>query len=129
MEYQKSLDSKAEKAVRDRLQQEMDKVKAEMNNVVQTATGNRDKLEQHYKQELAEAEKIIQQERVVRQQLERTLEAANVGATTMSRQLEAAGRDIQTAVNLKSKYDQELAARDRECGHMNEQCEALETQL
>eukprot|EP00971_Amphidinium_carterae_P014205 280237-Amphidinium_carterae.1 len=31
----------------------MDKVKAEMNNVVQTATGNRDKLEQHYKKELA----------------------------------------------------------------------------
>eukprot|EP00971_Amphidinium_carterae_P032636 643017-Amphidinium_carterae.1 len=54
----------------------MDKVKAEMNNVVQSATGNRDKLEQHFKKELAEAEKIIQQERVAKQQLERTLEFA-----------------------------------------------------
>eukprot|EP00971_Amphidinium_carterae_P254796 5057928-Amphidinium_carterae.2 len=56
-EYQKSLDKQAEKAVRDRLRQEMDKVKAEMNNVVQSATGSRDKLEQHYKKELAEANK------------------------------------------------------------------------
>eukprot|EP00971_Amphidinium_carterae_P302345 6007776-Amphidinium_carterae.1 len=101
-EYQKSLDKQAEKAVRDRLQQEMDKVKAEMNNVVQFATGSREKLEQHYKKELAEADKIIQQERV---------EATNAGATTMSRQLEA---DIETAKNLKNKYDQELTERDRE---------------
>eukprot|EP00971_Amphidinium_carterae_P133350 2641428-Amphidinium_carterae.1 len=31
-EYQKDLDTKAERAVRDRLQQEMDRVKAEMSN-------------------------------------------------------------------------------------------------
>eukprot|EP00971_Amphidinium_carterae_P147797 2929613-Amphidinium_carterae.1 len=31
--------------------------------------------------------------------------------------------------HAKGKFDQELAARDRECGHMKEQCEALETQL
>eukprot|EP00971_Amphidinium_carterae_P198033 3930541-Amphidinium_carterae.1 len=107
----------------------MDKVEAEMNNVVQSATGNREKLEQHYKKELAEAEKIIQQERVARQHLERTLEATNAGATTISRQLEAAGRDIETAKNLKTKYDQELTKRDRECGHMKEQRDAVETQL
>eukprot|EP00971_Amphidinium_carterae_P076891 1518926-Amphidinium_carterae.3 len=129
VEYQMNLDKQAEKNVRDQLQQEMDKVKAEMNNVVQTATGSREKLEQHYKNELVEADKIIQPERVARQQLERTLEATNAGATTMSRQLEAAGRDIETAKNLKSKYDQELAERDRVCGHMREHCEALETQM
>eukprot|EP00971_Amphidinium_carterae_P147026 2913583-Amphidinium_carterae.1 len=126
-EYQKSLDKQAEKAVRDRLQQEMDKVKAEMNNAVHTATGNREKLEQHYKKELAEAEKIIQQERVARQHLEGTLEATQASATTLSRQLESVGRDIETAKNLK--YDQELTMRDRECGHMKEHCEALQTQM
>eukprot|EP00971_Amphidinium_carterae_P095441 1888320-Amphidinium_carterae.1 len=82
-EYQKSLDKQAEKAVRDRLQQEMDKVKAEMNNVAQTATGSRKKLEQHYKNELVEADKIIQQERVAR--LERTLEATNAGGSCRKR--------------------------------------------
>eukprot|EP00971_Amphidinium_carterae_P054652 1076594-Amphidinium_carterae.1 len=110
-EYQNSLGKQAEKAVRDRLQQEMDKVKAEMNNVLQSATGSRDKFEQHYKtsnkKELAEASRIIQEERAARQHLERTLEATTTGATTMSKQLEAAERDIETARNLKNKYDQD----------------------
>eukprot|EP00971_Amphidinium_carterae_P302691 6014573-Amphidinium_carterae.1 len=57
----------------------MDKVKAKMNNVVQSATGYRDKLEQHYKKELAEAKKVIHQERVARQQLEQTLESPGGG--------------------------------------------------
>eukprot|EP00971_Amphidinium_carterae_P214423 4255322-Amphidinium_carterae.1 len=118
-EYQKSLDKQAEKAVRERHQQEMDKVKAEMNSAVQAATGSREKLEQHYKKELADASKIIQEERVARQQLERTLETTSMGAATMSRQLEA----------VKEKYDRELTERACECGHMKEHCEALETQL
>eukprot|EP00971_Amphidinium_carterae_P047823 941663-Amphidinium_carterae.1 len=47
----------------------------------------------------------------------------------MSRQLEAASRDIQTAAEVKKKYDQEFALRDREVTHMKEHCEALETQM
>eukprot|EP00971_Amphidinium_carterae_P120444 2386633-Amphidinium_carterae.1 len=104
-EYQRKLDDQADKAVRDRLQKEMDKVKAEMNSAVQTATSSREKLEQHYKTELAEASKIIQEERVARQQLERTLETTSMGATNMSRQLEVVGRDIDAAKNVKEKYD------------------------
>eukprot|EP00971_Amphidinium_carterae_P206252 4092809-Amphidinium_carterae.1 len=56
IEYQKKLDANAE---------------------MQQATGNRDKLEQHYRKQIEEAEKIIQQERLARQQLERTLEATS----------------------------------------------------
>eukprot|EP00971_Amphidinium_carterae_P313399 6228253-Amphidinium_carterae.1 len=63
----------------------MEKVKAEMSNVVQSTKSNRDKLEQHYKKELAKAEKIIQEERVARQHLERTLEATSAGAATMTK--------------------------------------------
>eukprot|EP00971_Amphidinium_carterae_P338355 6475626-Amphidinium_carterae.2 len=128
-EYQQKLESQADKAVCERLQKEMDKVMAEMNSAVQSAAGSREKLEQHYKNELAEASRIIQKERTARQQLERTLEATSLGATIMSRQLEAVGRDIEAAKNAKDRYDRELTERARECGHMKEHCEALETQL
>eukprot|EP00971_Amphidinium_carterae_P236472 4693269-Amphidinium_carterae.1 len=109
----------------------MEKVKNEMNSAVQSASGSHEKLEQHYQKELDEARKIIQEERAARQHLERTLETTNMGATatSMSRQLEAVGRDIDAAKNVKEKYDRELAERARECGHMKEHCDALETQL